>query len=403
MRSPRRVVLGVLLVLAALIGGVVAAPAATAEVDGIQWNVPTGHVPASYPIAVCATGYGAFVAGQEVRLDVMLGGTWVERATKTAAEAIDCLVVDTTEVLPGPGRYFLRARTENATGDPVSANTALEVTPEFGFGAINGGSLGGEQYLYTTTPDKAVTVQVVARGQSVDLQRRSGSQWLQVGRVSLPDDGSQAIARFRLPSKAGNVTYRLVNWPTTWSRKEISYSFVVHQTDYERYKNYLVKARQYMATYCPKTPIFIDTRMVDRSVSGIIGFAYTGSVPDPDRTGITSRIDLRSGLPSTALRNTALQMCAKVVQSRWVVEGTEAQEQAKAMYVFRDIAPPGMTVHLAAALNGQASCMAFLFTRVEYDGYFVRGCTKAHLASAQRIWQDYGTKYQAVPYYYDAP
>lgn len=115
-------------------------------------------------------------------MDVMLGGAWVEKATLVAPDPLDCLQVDPAGALPRPGRYFLRARAENANGDPVAANLALTVTKGLRLGVINeGGAVGGEQYLYTTTPDKAVTVDAQARGQSIDLQRRSGTQWLHVG------------------------------------------------------------------------------------------------------------------------------------------------------------------------------------------------------------------------------
>jgi len=393
MRSSRRVLLGVLLALAALVGGVVAAPSAGALVDDIEWNMPGDTIPVGYPLTVCATDAGAFEPGQEVRVDVMLGGVWTEQATVTSPDHRSCVEFDATEVVPGPGRYFLRARTENASNTPVAANIALTITTSSLLGMINGGSVGGELYLYTTAPDKAVTVELTARGQAVDLQRKSGSQWLHVGRVTVPDTGSAATARFRLPTKGGNVTYRLVGRATTWSPLEIPYRFVVHQTDNVTYGNYPIKTRQTMAAYCPKTPIYIDTRMV---VGHSYGFA---SVERPydyvnDRPGITSRIDLRSGLTATALRNQALFQCARVVQGRWVVEGRDAEERAKVAYLWGD----------GDRLAGQAYCMVAPAVKLITDGIFIWGChTKSQVANAQRMWTYYGTKYQAVPYYYDAP
>jgi hypothetical protein len=392
MRSSRRVLLGALLALTALLGGVVGAPSATALVDGIEWALPAATIPVGFPLSVCATDAGAFEPGQEVRVDVMLGGVWTEKATATAPDHQSCIEFHATDILPGPGRYFLRARTVDASDAPVAANTAVTVTTSPLLGLINGVG-GGDLYLYTTARDKAVTVELTARGQAVDLQRKSGSRWLHVGRVTVPDTGLTATARFRLPTKAGNVTYRLVSRATTWSPLEITYSFVVHQTDNVTNGNYLIKARQAIAAYCPKTPIYIDTPL---TTGAALGFA---SVERPydyvnDRPGISSRIDLRSGLTTTALRNQALFQCARVVQGRWVVEGRDATERAKAAYAWGGRSP----------LGAQAQCMVAPALMYTTDGVAVWGCsTKTQVANAQRMWADYGTRYQAVPYYYDAP
>lgn len=395
MRRLRSAALGVLFAVTAL-AGVVAAPSAGALVDGIRWDLPDDVIPVGFPLSVCATDAGAFEPGQEVRVDVMLGGVWTERATVTSPDHRSCVQLEVTEVLPKPGSYFLRARTEDGSGSPIAVNTAVTVTTSPQLGLINGVG-GGDMYVYTTTPDKAVTVELTARGQAVDLQRKSGSQWLHVGRVTVADTGLAATARFKLPTKAGNVTYRLVGRPTTWTPLEITYPFVVHQTDYDLHKNYLVKARQYIGAFCPKTPLFVDTPIV--SGPSADAFAYTAAVYDHvgDRPGITSRIDIASGLPAAGLRQSVVHACAQVVQSRTAVEGREAEELKKAAFVFPRERFPAVA---------QAGCMTRVVTGYIWDGrkVFPIGCgTSSQEANAERMWSYYGTRYQAVPYFYEAP
>ena len=392
MRRFRSLVLCVLLALAALVGGLPAAPPAAAALDGIEWRNLVPLISPSGVLVVCATGTGSFEPGQQVRLDVMLGGTWVEKASRgPTTYPVGCLYFSPMEVLPGPGRYFFRARAENTDGQTVSADIALTVEQDQGIYGINGPTLP-TLYVYTTTPDKAVTATVVSYGQSVDLQRRSGRYWVHVGRVTMPDTGERRLIRFRLPTKGGSVTYRLVNRAATWTPLHITLPFLVHQTDYEEHEDYLIRARRLVAAYCPRTPIHIDTAdLAHERVRNTFNWTVHDDVNR--RTGLASRIDLRSGLSAAALREHAVHSCAEAVQDRPLIEGRWQAEWDKAAYLFRRNAD-----------YEQARCMTFAATGWSWDGRTASrttSCTATQLDNARRMWSQYGTKYQPVPYWYE--
>ena len=87
------------------------------------------------------------------------------------------------------------------------------------------------------------------------------------------------------------------------------------------------------------------------------------------------------------LKSVALHECAHILQFRTVVDGRRDAEVAASNRLF-----PGTGV------EGQADCMSFHLTRDKrYFGY-VRGCSKAQLADASRMWRAYGKKYQAADY-----
>ena len=92
-------------------------------------------------------------------------------------------------------------------------------------------------------------------------------------------------------------------------------------------------------------------------------------------------------MPAAQLKSVALHECAHVLQYRTVVDGRRDAEVAAAVRLY-----PGTGV------EGQADCMAFHLARDKrYFGY-VRGCTKAQLTDASRMWRAYGKKYQAADY-----
>ena len=206
----------------------------------------------------------------------------------------------------------------------------------------------------------------------------------------MPDTVERRLIRFRLPTKAGSATYRLVNRAATWTPQDVTLPFLVHQTDYEKHENHLIRARQLVAAYCPGTPIHIDT--ADLSYGRVRNtFNWTVSDDVNRRTGLAGRIDLRSGLSSAELREHAVHACAEVVQDRPVIVGRWYEERDKAVYLFRRNAD-----------YAQARCMTFAATGWSWNGYRASRtppCTATHLDNARRMWSQYGTRYQAVPYW----
>jgi hypothetical protein len=168
----------------------------------------------------------------------------------------------------------------------------------------------------------------------------------------------------------------------------VSSAFSLHQTDTVKHRAYIAKARKYIAKYCPKTPIYIDTPAVaGAGLTGRVGHAIWSTSSWGRANTLTTTIELRSRMPAAQLRSVALHECAHVLQARANVTGRFDAEQQRAATLY-----PG------TADEGQADCMSYQLTKdARYFGY-VRGCSKAQLADAKRMWKAYGKKYQAATY-----
>lgn len=360
-----------------------AAPAPT----GITWDTYGGTVLKPWSgTSVCSTG-AAFQPEQTVLVQVLRNGSWadVRFYDSAAVQGQWCLYASTKQLASRPGRYTFRALTRVSPAAPLSeAQTTLTLTTDAGYA-----SPAAVPEFSTTSAKKAVPVDVgTADGQRVDLQRKSGSRWLNVSSAVTPRTGTQASVRLTIPAKSGTSNYRVVNRATTWTTTYVGDPFTIHQTDAARHRAYIVKARKFIAAYCPKTPIYIDTPAVaGRGFYGTVGRA-TGSWSTGGSSGsLSTYIQLRSGLPAAQLRSVALHECAHVLQYRSAVEGRYETEQASADRLW-----PG------TGFEGQADCMSFHLTKDKrYFGY-VRGCSKAQSVDAKRMWRAYGEKYQAAEF-----
>lgn len=346
---------------------------------------------------VCPAGAG-FQSGQTVLVQVLEGGTWVGKRTYTAPAGNGCVSFDPTGMVPGPGTYQFQALSRvPSTGELVTTGAqALTLSRDDGriiwLGARNDFQPStrifseGSRLSTRSVQDRTTPVLIpAAHGQVVDLQRKAGSTWVNANRVTAPASGNDVTVRLVFPARPGSSTHRFVSRATAWNPTVVTDSFTVYQSAVVNKTSYIAEARSYMARYCPKTPIAIDTPAV--ASGGPIGMASAYMGTSRGKKVLNTRIELRSKMPPDMLRAVALHECGHVVQYRSMVVGRfgEVQRQAGKLW-------PGLGV------EGQADCMSFQITRdYRYFGY-VRDCSKAQLVNAARMWQTYGGKYQAASY-----
>jgi hypothetical protein len=321
-------------------------------------------------------------------VQVLTGTAWVPKRAYAAPAVQDwgCITVSVPDVVAKPGRYSLRAFTQFAAGGPVAT---ADVTVTVAAASVYVQTDTVE--LTSTTASKFVTATVdVARGQVLELQRKAGIGHVTVSRVAAPLTGEYVAVRLPVATRAGRATYRVVSHATTWTAIAASQYFGIHQTDYARYSAYIATARRYIASYCPKTPISIDTPVVaGAGPYGTVGHASasTSTSSTPGQSYLTTNIELRSGLSSTSLKHTALHECAHVVQFRAMVEGRDTVDTNRARQIYG-----------AASIEAEADCMAVLYSKTPAQMYYIRSCSAAQTNEGYRIWRAYGLEYQAAIY-----
>jgi hypothetical protein len=389
-RSLRNAAFAVLLSAAMLVAGASAALAAPAPSAGIEWTTYGGKTLGPGSEASICSRDGHVEGGQTLLIQVLRKGAWVSVHT-FGADALKygwwCVSVTPSKLVSKPGRYTFRAVTRSAASTPLSkAQITFTLVREKGYVQPE-----APQELFTTTKAKNRTIPVsifTAQGERVDLQRKSGSRWVNVSSARAPRTGKPATVHVTAPAKAGMGKYRIVNRGTTWFTTYVSPTFRMHQTDAVRYRSYITAARRYVARYCPKTPIYIDTPPVaGAGLYGVVGYSRWESGSWGGSSTLTTTIELRSRMPAAQLRSVALHECAHVLQARAHVTGRYSAEQRHAAKLY-----PGTGV------EGQADCMSFYLTKnPRYFGY-VRGCSRSQLTDAKRMWHAYGSKYQAAVY-----
>lgn len=389
MRSIRKAAAAVLLSATMVAAGSSAALAAP-QADGIGWSTYGGTTLKSWAqVGICTTAT-SFQPGQTLLVQVLRNGSWanVRSFSPATIQGQWCAYVTPPQLAAGPGRYTVRALSRVSPSAPLlEAQTTLTFVRDAG-----SAYLPEEVSEFTlTTGKRVVPVEVgLANGQRVDLQRRSGSRWLNVTSVTAPRTGDRATVKLTIPAKGGMGTYRVVNRPTAWTTIHVGDPFSVHQTDAAKHRAYIIRARKYIAAYCPKTPIYIDTPAVaGAGIYGRVGRAVgqwsTSTSPTGATAGqLTTLIELRSGMPAAQLRIVALHECAHVLQFRAQVDGRYDAERASANRLY-----PG------TGMEGQADCMAYHLTRDKRAFGYVRGCNRAQLVDAGRMWRTYGKKYQS--------
>jgi hypothetical protein len=382
----RAVVLGAFLAVVSVLGVMPAASAA--PLTAITWEGSGGTLTIQSGWArVCPTGGGSFAPGQTLQVQVLTGSTWVTKkayAAPAVTYSYVCIDVSPFDLVAKPGRYSIRAFTQAAPGAPVMTADAVVTV-----GAAPVYMWTETVELTSTTASKWVTVSVdLPRGQILELQRREGPGYRTVSRVAAPRTGEHADVRLPVATRAGQATYRVVSHATAWTALSASGSFGIHQTDYARYAGYIATARRHIASYCPKTPISIDTPAVAGG-SSRIGQAASSYQTSSARgqSYLKASIELRSGLSATSLKHTALHECAHVVQFRAIVEKRDAVDEQRANQIYG-----------AAGIEAQADCMAVLYSKAPSQMYYIHSCSAAQMTEGHRIWRAYGLKYQAATY-----
>jgi hypothetical protein len=382
----RAIVLGALVAVVSVLGVMPAASAAS--LTGISWSGTDGTLSLPWARTSVCPASGSFTAGQVVQVQVLSGSTWVTQRTYVAPPPATywCVDVSLFDLVPKPGRYSFRAVTQAAPGGPVlttdTSATLAAATP----------SVRTETVEFTaTTAGKWVTATVdIARGQTLELQRKAGPGHVTVSRVTAPRSGEDVSVRLPVATRVGQATYRVVSRPAAWTGVAVSSYFDIHQTDYVRYSAYIATARRYIASYCPKTPISIDTPAVARGTGGnTIGQAPTSwsTWSAPGESYLRTNIALRSGLSAESLKHTVLHECAHVVQARAVVENKKAVDEQRARQIYG-----------AMTYEAEADCMAVLYSKASSEMYYIRSCNAAQMNEGYRIWRAYGLKYQAATY-----
>jgi hypothetical protein len=397
MRSLYRSALVVVSAVVVLLG---ASPAANAAEYSIGWSQSGGVLGPGQSPTVCPTA-SAFQSGQKLRVQVLKGGAWVDKHTYTVKQKYGwCFAFDATTLVPGPGKYSFRAVTRvPSTGDlAMTGKATFTLRKDDGrfywmdsgdFMATNEWMGSGLRLSTKSAKHRTAHVRISrAHGQTVYLQRKSGSKWVNVSRTKAPATGSDVTVPVKIPARAGLAKHRFVSRATAWSPTVATGSFTVYQTAKVNRSSYIAEARHYMAKYCPKTPISIDTRAVaERTGGSHLGLA-TGSW-GTTRTGkiLVTKIELRSGMSPDQLRSVALHECAHIIQYRSVVKGRYGEMNRQALKLW-----PGLGV------EGQADCMSYQITKDYHWFGYVDGCSKGKLLNAAKMWKTYGGKYHAAVY-----
>jgi hypothetical protein len=178
-----------------------------------------------------------------------------------------------------------------------------------------------------------------------------------------------------------------VNRETAWNSMFITPTFELHQATTATYRRaYAAVARKYIAAYCPKTPIYVDTPEVVAG-TGALGVAGWWTTSKGRTVTLHTQIRLRAHLPAAQLRHVALHECAHILQSRAVPANRYDQERQRQWKLYPT------TAH-----EGQADCMAYYLVRDKRQLAYLKSCTAAQLVDAKRMWATYGRKYQAANY-----
>jgi hypothetical protein len=251
------------------------------------------------------------------------------------------------------------------------------------------------KYALSTTAVKFGGTVYPALGQKVTVQRRDGKKWVTVDTARVSTSSARFTSSYRV--RPGTKSFRLVVAKTSRSTSVVQ-KWTSRTTDGKKYRSYIARARSYMKAYCPRTPIFVNTNLVNSRYVGMATDQYywTGSTSSSARRYTWQhQIHLEPGLPKAVLRHVALHECAHVVQFRRLVKGPEAR--AKADRVTAKV----FTKRSGEYGDGnerQADCMAIVITRKPQYGGYTQSCNAARTKSAKALWKAYGKKYQSSVY-----
>lgn len=394
MRGPIRAALVVLSAVGVVLG---IAPAAQAADMSIGWSTAGGVYTPGWEPTVCSFNR-TLESGQTLLVQVLEGDTWVARRTYTDPRWNQCFTIDPTALVPGPGTYTFRALSRVPSTGQLATSEQVTFTLRQDDGQVywlDSGDfeatndwMGSGLRLSTKSPKNTALRIPRAHGQVVELQRKAASKWVTVSRTQAPAEGTDVTVRVKIPPRAGLSTHRFVSRATAWNPTVVTGSFRVYQSAVVNKTSYIAEARSYMARYCPKTPIRIDTSAVAARTGGSrVGQAPVSWGSSGGKNVLITRIELRSGMSPDMLRAVALHECGHVVQFRSMVKGR-----------FNDVVRQAEKLWPGTGIEGQADCMSYQVTRDPMWMGYVPSCSKAQLVNAARMWQTYGGKYQAATY-----
>jgi len=242
------------------------------------------------------------VDGRTVVIQIMEKGVWVTKNQITVDNDGQCVRVFPGYLSSSAGLHFFRALYRPAPdAELLSANVALD------FSRVDLDVLLVDENYFSLTTTTKRTVPMLGGpflGQSVDLQRKSGSSWVTVGHSTATAD-REGDLRVPVPTRAGTATYRAVVRAGGWTDQRISATFTMHQTDYAKHRDYLPKVRGYIKASCPTVPIYVDTPLVAPG-SRFYGAARISTYERQPR------IEIRSGMSASALKPRAQGLCADI-------------------------------------------------------------------------------------------
>jgi len=249
-------------------------------------------------------------------------------------------------------------------------------------------------YALSTATVKLSGTVYPALGQKVSVQRKDGSTWVTVDTTKV----SRSSAKFSVAYKAkpGKKAFRVVVAKTSQSTS-VTKKWTTWTTDGVKYKSYIARARSYMKAYCPRTPIFVNTNLVDSYTVGMATekYVWVSTVAGKKTYTWQHQIHLQPGMTKAELRHVALHECAHVVQFRRLVKGPEARAKAEKTTAKVFKARKG---EYGDGNERQADCMAIVITKKKQYGGYTQYCGGARATSAKALWKAYGKKYQASVY-----
>lgn len=249
-------------------------------------------------------------------------------------------------------------------------------------------------YALSTATVKFSGYAYPALGQKVTVQRKDGSKWVTVDTATVSRSSAKFSVAYKV--KPGKKSFRLVVAKTSRSTSATQ-KWTTRTTDGVKYKSYIARARSYMKAYCPSTPIFVDTNLVNSRTVGMATEKYVWISTSASKRTYTwqHQIHIEGGLSKAELRHVALHECAHIVQFRRLVKGPEARAKAEKTTAKVFKAKAG---EYGDGNERQADCMAIVITKKPQYGGYTQSCGGARGTSAKALWKAYGKKYQKPVY-----
>lgn len=212
------------------------------------------------------------------------------------------------------------------------------------------------------------------------FQVKQGKKWKTLATKRANENiEKDEIVRFmtvKFPKKPGKYTFRVVAGPS-YKKNAATAKFKATVSKQKPHKAYIKKARSYVKTYCPKTPIYTAVGPFKMNKQWA-GMAYSGDMAFALQPNLGKH-----------LRFTALHECAHILQYNIY---HKAPTKVSKAYEKTGKKTFSNTKHSWTEV--EASCMAMAMMRVSSDpaGGYVTSCTKKQLKQARQTIK-WGLKY----------